>query len=56
MSRMLAGQYSLVVVAFRDENLDKIQNVDEVLAGVEEAIKVHCNENIYTKSSPVYAN
>jgi hypothetical protein len=53
---MLAGQYSLVVVAFRDENLDKIQNVDEVLAGVEEAIKVHCNENIYTKYSPVYAN
>jgi len=39
MSRMLAGQYSLVVVAFRDENLDKIQNVDEVLAGVEDAIK-----------------
>ncbi len=59
MSRMLAGQYSLVVVAFRDENLDKIQNVDEVLAGVEEAIKVgsvQWNENIYTKFSPVYAN
>ena len=38
MSRMLASQYSLVVVAFRDENLDKIQNVEEVLTGVKEAI------------------
>jgi hypothetical protein len=56
MSRMLAGQYSLVVVAFRDENLDKVQNVDEVLDGVKEAIKVQWNENIYTKFSPVYAN
>jgi hypothetical protein len=38
LSRMLTDHESLVVVAFRDENLDKIQNVDEVLSGVEDAI------------------
>jgi hypothetical protein len=38
MSRMLAAQYSLVVVAFRDENLDKIQKVEEVLEVVKDAI------------------
>jgi hypothetical protein len=54
MSRMLAGQYSLVVVAFRDENLDKIQNVDEVLAGVEEAIKVvYSGMKIFTRNFPL---